>query len=1018
MMKKLLLALRTVVCLVLILALAGGMMTVNNLVSTYARMMDSIMGGFARSVDNSKANTEGLDLQYNKPDYTADTIGAAEDDLANRIAAEGVVLLENRDGTLPLAANTTFSFVSVNAAKVSAGGGLMGGGVDLKTLFQNAGVGINETLWSFYTEGAGSGYGLGTGSINYGDAEDFRINECPLSVMRSADGVLESMDGTVPVYFLKRVAGEGRDMPRSMYSHADSPEDKVRTYIEPDSTELEILDYLNEHFDTVILVVNSNAALELDWVKDYPSIKSVLFAPDGLQALPGILTGAINPSGRTVDTFAADALASPAAQNFGDYQYFDESGNPTKYNYVSYAEGIYVGYKYYETRYEDVVMGAGNAGDYDYASQVVYPFGYGLSYTTFQWSNFKTSWSGDTCTVTVDVTNTGDVAGKDVVEVYVQSPYTDYDKQYGVEKASVMLVGYGKTGALESGATETVTVTFQKEQLKAYDSQNAKTYILDAGDYFLTAAANAHAAANNVLAAKGYTMSDGMTADGDAALVDTYTVDALDTETYAVDSYSGAAITNLFDSARGEITYLTRSDWTGTFPVHDGEPSNLVSTWGGEINGDDGVAYTWKKTASAALIAQLDAFDSGNPADPAAITDTPVYGAKNGLTLIEMRGLDFDDPQWDELLDQLTTEDYYQTISRSGYGVEFIASVNKPFTIDADTAAGLIYGGTGKMFPNPMTVAQTWNLEIATEYGRMIGNEALIGGCNGWYAPSMNIHRTPFSGRNGEYYSEDGFLSGAVASREIYEAAAKGMYTFIKHFAFNDQENHRGDRPGQYSVATWLNEQSAREIYLKPFEMCMKVGDVELNYVESDGNGGYRNASRMIRASQAVMTAFNRVGATWTGGSYNLLTGLLRNEWDFHGFIITDAANDGVFMDGYQMIEAGGDAKLTYLRDSARFNYDPDDAATYHYGREAIHRLLYTIANSNAMNGAMPGSVFKDGMRLSQKLILGVDVVLGLLILWFAYVLFRGFKPSKRKLAKLEKKRAKKEAKRQAKQNG
>ena len=312
MKKKLLLALRTVVCLVLILALAAGMMTVNNLVSTYARMMDSIMGGFDRSVDNSKANTEGLDLQYNKPDYTADTIGAAEDDLANRIAAEGVVLLENRDGTLPLAANTTFSFVSVNAAKVSAGGGLMGGGVDLKTLFQNAGVGINETLWSFYTEGAGSGYGLGTGSINYGDAEDFRINECPLSVMRSADGVLESMDGTVPVYFLKRVAGEGRDMPRSMYSHADSAEDKARTYIEPDSTELEILDYLNEHFDTVILVVNSNAALELDWVKDYPSIKSVLFAPDGLQALPGILTGAINPSGRTVDTFAADAPVQPA----------------------------------------------------------------------------------------------------------------------------------------------------------------------------------------------------------------------------------------------------------------------------------------------------------------------------------------------------------------------------------------------------------------------------------------------------------------------------------------------------------------------------------------------------------------------------------------------------------------------------------------------------------------------------------------------------------------------------------
>lgn len=331
------------------------------------------------------------------------------------------------------------------------------------------------------------------------------------------------------------------------------------------------------------------------------------------------------------------------------------------------------------------------------------------------------------------------------------------------------------------------------------------------------------------------------------------------------------------------MTYLTRQDWTGTFPVHDSQVSSEISTWGNEINGSDGVSYLYTKPASAELLAQLDAFDSGNPVDQETITDTPTYGKDNGLTLIEMRGLDYDDPKWDDLLDQLTAEEYYEFISRSGYGTEVMESVNKPFCIDADTAAGLIYGGTGAMFANPMTVAQTWNPEIADEYGVMIGNEALIGGCNGWYAPSMNIHRTPFSGRNGEYYSEDSFLSGAVASREIYGAASKGMYTFVKHFAFNDQEDHRGDRPGQYSVATWLNEQSARELYLVPFEMCMKVGDVELNYVQPDGNGGYENASRTIRGAQAVMTAFNRVGATWTGGSYDLLTGILRNEWAFDG---------------------------------------------------------------------------------------------------------------------------------------
>lgn len=1001
--------LRTVVCALLIIVLIGGMVGVNTMLPVYARMLDSIAGGFDRSVDNSGVDTTGLDLQYNKPDYTADTIGAAEEDLKTRIANEGVILLKNEDNALPMS-GVTFSFFSVNSTTVRAGAGLTGGGVDLKTLFSNAGAGFNETLYDFYTKKAGEGYGLGVGSINWGDAEDFRISEVPLSVLQSESGLLDSVNGTVPVYFLRRVAGEGRDMPRSMYNHADNAEDQAKSYLEPDSTELEIIQYLNDNFDQVILVTNSNAALELDWVYNFPNIKAVLNATDGLLALPAILTGAVNPSGRTADTFAANALNSPAAQNFGDYQYVDANGNLTKYNYVSYAEGIYVGYKYYETRYEDVVLNQGNAGDFDYAAEVVYPFGYGLSYTSFEWTNFQATWTGDACTVSVDVANTGDRAGKDVVEIYVQSPYTDYDKQYGVEKASVMLVGYGKTSELAPGESETVTVTFEREQLKAYDSLNARTFILDAGDYLITAARNAHDAVNNVLAAKGMTVANGMTAEGDAAFVSTYTVDALDADTYSVDSYSGVEITNRLDFAAGDVTYMTRQDWVGTFPSHDGEVSNEISTWGNEINGSNGVSYVYTKPASDELLAQLDSFDSGNPVDKTTITDTPVYGQDNGLGLIDLRGLDFDDPKWDDLLDQLTPEDYYETISRSGYGVEFIESVNKPFTIDADTAAGLIYGGTGAMFPNPMTVAQTWNLEIADEYGLMIGNEALIGGCNGWYAPSMNIHRTPFSGRNGEYYSEDAFMSGAIASREIYGAASKGMYTYIKHFAFNDQEDHRGDRPGQYSVATWLNEQSAREIYLIPFEMCMKVGDVELNYVQSNGNGGYENATRMIPASQAVMTAFNRVGATWTGGSYGLLTGILRNEWAFNGFILTDAANDGVFMDGYQMIEAGGDAKLTYLKDSARFDYDSTDPATYHYGREAIHRMLYTIANSNAMNGAMPGSVFKDGMRLSTKIIIAVNIIFSLLILWFAYVIFRGFKPSRRKLKKLEMRQAKKEA--------
>lgn len=988
---------RTILSGFLVIVLVVLMVAANGVLAENYRMVDSILGSVGKKLDNSAANTAGLDLVYNKSDYTAEEIKTAEEDLKSRISAEGLVLLKNENASLPVTGDTAFSLFSANSARLSVGGGMLGGGISLREIFESKGVSINSTLWDFYEKGAGAGYGLAKGSVNFGDDEDFRINECPLSVLENAN-VLDSVKGTVPVYVLKRVAGEGRDMPRSMYRHAVSGEDRQKSYLEPDSTELEILDYLNRNFDNIILVVNSNAALELGWLKDFPNIQSVIYAPDGLRALPDVLTGDVNPSGRTVDTFAAEAFSSPAAQNFGDYVYYTQDGEPTKYNYVSYAEGIYVGYKYYETRYEDVVLGQGNAGEYDYNEQVCYPFGFGLSYTEFAWSGLRTKWNGTSCTVTVDVTNTGDRAGKDVVEIYAQSPYTEYDKVNQVEKASVQLVGYAKTDELAPGDTQAVTVTFEEEQLKAYDSQNAGTYILEPGQYYIAAGKNAHDAVNHILAAKGKTIADQMTSAGNTELVTLYEpeITDVDAQTYAVDSYSGAAITNKLEEARGDITYLSRQDWQGTWPQHDGETGQEISTWGNEINGTDAegnpVSYIYFKTISEELLARIDAFDSLSPIDPGSFQEKIVYGEKNGLSLIDMRGLDFDDPLWEKLLNQLTSEDYYTMIALSGYGTEFLKSVNKPFCVDADTASGLIYGGTGAMFPNAMTLAQTWNQDLALEYGTMIGNEAILGGADGWYAPSMNIHRTPFSGRNGEYYSEDPFLSGAVASKEVYGAASRGMYTYIKHFAFNDQENHRGDRAGQYSICTWLNEQSARELYLLPFEMCMKAGEVELHYVQKTADGTYENAVRDIRACQAVMTAFNRIGYTWTGASYPLITGILREEWAFNGFVLTDNANTGEFMDGYQMIEAGADGKLTYAEKSARFEYDKNDAATYHYGREAMHRMLYTIANSKAMNGAMPGSKFVDVKTFTDKVILTINIVCPVLILLLILLTIRRFR--------------------------
>ena len=952
---------------------------------------------------------ESLNLQYNKSDYTAEEMAAIEQALNEEIVGEGVVLLKNDDNFMPFSAGTSFSFFGRSSTKLMGNlwydiivqmGFPADPGTTLRTTFAERGFNVNETLWDFYDSGNGSSYGLGSGSVNYGDAEDFSINECPLDVMESETGLLDSAKGTVPVFVWGRKVGEGRDMPRSMYNHADNPVDQAKNYLEPDSTELEILQYLNDNFDEVVLLVNSSAAMEFGWVADFPSIKSIVYIPSagnfGLYALADIFAGKINPSGKTVDTFAYDASSAPAAANYGDFQYSTESGEMTKYNYVAYKEGIYVGYRYYETRYEDVVMGQGNAGDYDYTSTVLYPFGYGLSYTTFEWSNFKANWNGDTCTVTVDVKNTGSMEGKDVVEVYIQSPYTDYDKQYNVEKSAVQLVGFAKTSSLAPGSSETVTVTFNKEQLKAYDYTNAKTFILDAGEYYITAAHDAHNAVNNVLATKGYTTEDGMTADGDAAMTSLYTVNAMDSTTYAT-SAAGVAVTNRFDFINGGYEYLSRQNWQGTWPTTDGEVSSQVSTWGNEINGSDGVSYTYTKTISAEDLAKLDGADSLNPTDPSTITATPVYGAKNDLQLIDLRGKDYDDPMWDALLDELTPEDYQTLIATSGYGSAAIDSVGKPFALDQDAATGLTGGGTGVSYSGTLVLAQTWNQELAARYGEMIGNQANIGGCVGWYAPAMNIHRLPFSGRNNEYYSEDGYLSGAIASATSRGAASKGMYTFIKHFALNDQENHRGDRVGNFGVCTWSNEQAVREIYLLPFQMCIENDPVTLNYVEEDGNGGYVNASRDFPAVNAVMTSFNRLGYTWAGGCYPLITDVLRNEWGFNGFAITDNANTGspTYMNAQQMIEAGGDAALT-TSEYAVWKFDKNDAADYAYGREAMHHVLYAVANSKLMSGLMPGSEFVTPMTIAEKIVIAVNVVGAILILALACVIWFGFRKYKK----------------------
>ena len=771
-------AVKTVVKLVFGLPMAGIVFAVNTILPSQGMIvrMANNMLGYSQSW-NVPAGAEDIDAQYYKSDFTEDEIAEAEHALDYAIASEGYVLLKNDDGTMPFALGTTFSFFSENVKNLTATQSIMtqftGASGDQNLLvdaFEQRGLAVNSTLMDFYTKGAGAAYTMGSGSINFGEAEDFRINECPLSELEGAEGVLDSVQGTVPVFVWRRVAGEGRDMPRSMYNHADNPEDKVKSYIEPDSTELEILQYLNDNYDQVVLLVNTASALELDWVAQFPSIKSILFVPStgsfGTEAIADIFSGKANPSGHTVDTFVSDALASPAAQNYGDYEYLDAEGNPASYNYVSYLEGIYVGYRYYETRYEDAVLGQGNAGDFTYADEVVYPFGHGLSYTQFEWSDLDVVWDGlDSITAKLTVTNVGDVAGKDAVQIYAQSPYTEYDKENGVEKAAVSLVAYGKTKLLEPGESQIVELAVDPALLASFDAHGAGTYIIENGTYYIVAGQDAHDAVNNVLAAKGRSAADGMDAAGNADLAAAHTVTieaanaldnakgaGVDAKTFSKDAYSGNEIKAVLGYAEPEGTQLTRADWTGTFPKPEGEPiEGYISTWGNSINGTDEegnpASLVWGKPASDELIAQLDSHDSLSPVDDSTITDEPVYGAQNGLTLIELRGLDYDDPKWDELLDQLTADDLAEIVGHSGYGSEFLMSVGKPFVIDADTAAGLIYGSTGMMFSSPVVMAQTWNQQLAESYGRMLASEANLQGTSGamgWYAPSMNIHRTQF----------------------------------------------------------------------------------------------------------------------------------------------------------------------------------------------------------------------------------------------------------------------------------
>ena len=946
--------------------------------------LDGLATSYFGTVGGAGSSAAADSVFYEREYATADDLYTAETDLATQMAQEGVVLLKN-DGLLPLGKGGTVSLFGTAAVNLITGGSGSGAGttelnIDFKTALNAAGIEVNETLWDFYKNAVSGDYGLGAGSIMYGQSFDWSINEVPASALQAQTGLEDTYTGTTAVYVFSRTGGEDGDLPRDMVAYGGK---SGQHYLELDETERGMLEYLNEKFDNVIVIANTNNAFELGFVEEYDHIKAVLFAPGlgrmGAYGLANVLSGydgdtEISPSGHLVDTFAYDVFSSPAMQNMGDYRYGDSG-----YFYVSYSEGIYVGYRYYETRYEDAMLGTENTGEYDYTATVQYPFGYGLSYTTFDWSDFTLTQPDENgnMTASVTVTNTGSRNGKEVVQLYFQSPYTEYDQANGIEKASVELVSFGKTALLAPGESETLEMTLNLEDFRTYDENGAKTYILDAGTYYITAAQNAHTAVNNILAAKG------IETDGDADFVDTYTQAAQDTESYAVDSTSGNAITNRFEDAKlADVTYLTRRNWT--MMDNDGLRYGTASSYESPME-QNGVAFT--HDADNDLLAKLGSKDA--LAEDTAVTSLPAREEENGLEIIDLRGVDYNDPTWDKLVSELNLDEMRRIVYVNGYSaLGAVTSINKPASNENDGPAGITDlqnhknittdgDKTTMAWATEVLIAQSFNKDFATQLGRMIGEEALIINNAGWYAPAVNLHRTPFAGRNFEYFSEDPCISGIMAHEIVNAAAQKGVICYTKHFALNDQETHRS------GVATWSNEQAIRELYLEPFERTFKNNVITIRY--NDYETG-ESKEKEINAALALMTSYNRIGATWAGGNAHLLTDVLRGEWGFDGLVLTDYNGGQEHMDTAQMLQAGGDIKLRTLDSGFTTSDLKKNPVLANKAAEAAHHYLYAQAHSLVMNGLSHGADTSSGFPIYRIMLIVLDIVVAGIV----FLLIRG----------------------------
>ena len=856
-------------------------------------------------------------------------------EVAEEIMEDGIVLLKN-ESLLPL--NETkklniFGWESINPAYGGAGSGGINDLYDIVSLNQgleNAGFSINQELVDFYNN-----YGADNPEMSI-QKQSWTLPEPPVDTY--SDELIKSAKeySDVAVVVLSRKAGEGHndipmDVRKAAYdNNSDEYDDfpEGEHYLQLSQTERDMVDMVCSNFDNVIVVYNGANQFELGFADEYPQIKSVVWCPGtgnvGFNALGKVFSGEVNPSGKTPDTFIYDMTTAPWWNNAEKTEYTNladlavegmNAGTAQVYApaFTNYVEGIYVGYKYYET--------AAQEGAIDYDKTVQYPFGYGLSYTEFEQKMGELEEKDGQISVDVEVTNTGDVAGKDVVEVYYEPPYTNG----GIEKSSANLIEFAKTDLLQPGESQTVTVTFSIEDMASYDENNAKAYVLEKGDYAISINSDSH----TVLDQKTYTADKDVVYKGENKRASDDT-----------------AATNVFEDAKGDVTYLSRADHFANYEEATAAPASA----------ELGEPYV----SEYHLNSNFDKTTYLNDEDV-----MPTTGADNGLTLADMRDADYDDPRWEKLLDQLTVDEMANMIAMAGYQTAAMDSVGKVATLDFDGPAAINnnFTGVGSIgFPIEVVVASTWNKELAQAWGECMGKISQEMGAEGWYAPGMNTHRTAFGARNYEYFSEDGVLAGNMGAKAVEGARKYGVYSYIKHFAL-----YEGNAK---MVSVWSNEQAIREIYLKPFEISVKQG-----------------------GANAVMVSWSFLGDKWTGESSNLMNTVLRDEWGFRGMALTDffRNNGHGFMNADAALANGVDAMLSTFNGEENNVANPEHPTAVLQMRNACKNVMYTVVSSWAYDGEHE----ETGMENWKKAGIGIDIVIALFMAGMEVLVIRGYKKRK-----------------------